>query len=86
MLRPHFHRIVMTGVLMAGFVGAGLVFGKAGETPIDTALPNPTFSLVIGASATAGAEDETPRRASDARDQRSWPFFSFGRSGKRASW
>ncbi len=90
MLRPHFHRIVLTGVLMAGFVGAGFVFGEADRPLTDTALPGPGFSLVIGAptssTAPASGDNETPRRATRARDQLSWPFFSFGRSGKRASW
>lgn len=86
MLRTHFHRIVLTAALMTGFVGAGFLFDQGLRPAVDPAMVGPVFSLVVHQSAAAVDDEDTPSRARSARSELSWPFFSFGRTGKRASW
>ena len=86
MLRPHFHRLVLTGVLMAGFVGAGVMFGHAAESRVDAAAPVPAFSATIRTAAEPVGGNDAARPDTHPRDSLTWPFFSFGRSGKRTSW
>ncbi len=86
MLRSHFHRMILTSVLMTGFIGAGLMFDQGLVSTPEPAKSVPAFSLVTQQSAPLAEDEEPPRRANSASSELSWPFFSFGRSGKRASW
>ncbi len=86
MLRSHFHRIVLTTALMTGFIGAGFLFDQGLGPVADPAKAGPVFSLVVHQSAAPAEDEDKPRRTNRARNELSWPFFSFGRTGKRASW
>ncbi len=87
MLRTHLHRIVLTVALMTGFVGTGFLFDQGrGEPVVAPATAGPVFSLVVHQSAAPAEEEDRPRRANSARNEFSWPFFSFGRTGKHTSW
>lgn len=86
MLRSHFHRMVLTSALMTGFIGAGFLFDQGLASTPEPAKAVQVFSLVAQPSVSAIEDEEPPRRATSARSELSWPFFSFGRTGKRASW
>ena len=88
MFRLHLYRIALTCVLMAAFIGGGLLFGQPGTTASMTgptltqkARPAAVTTTHAAVRATARDADDLNRRAvrPNPPQQLSWPFFSFGR-------
>lgn len=95
MFRLHLYRIALTCVLMAAFIGGGLLFGQPGTTasmtgPTLTQKARPAAVTTTHAAVRATARDaddaEPASRAAEIRrSELSWPFFSFGRK-RSTSW
>lgn len=90
MLRLHLQRLALTCVLMAAFIGGGLLFGQPAASPSGPASASTQRPAPIGPAQAAVRDADDAEPANRARELRrselSWPFFSFGRTRTPGSW
>lgn len=85
MLNLLFRRITLTGLLLTVFVGTGVLFGTAPQTPAIGAIAGVDLPQ-NSADNTANVVDNSRISANSMRSRKGpdmgWPFFSFRKGGR----
>jgi hypothetical protein len=82
MLTVMFRRLVLSGLLITGFVGTGVLFGQG--PGVASTVESVGISLQDPASSVNSAEIGISLRTAspNANRQFAWPFFSFRKGGR----
>ena len=82
MLTVMFRRLVLSGLLITGFVGTGVLFGQGPS--VASTVDSAGISLQDSASSANSAEIGISLRTVSPRpnNQFTWPFFSFRKGGR----